>query len=692
MNFIVLFIFQNFMKKYSLFLGLTAIFSASLLWNFSNAEYNLQIDEKNNEVYLMSWDTQITLENADKYLSWTDLTKTWTWSDINSWAVTWTWNETSTWAIVSTWAEANSWTVTWTWSEADTWTIATWTEAPASTGRLLWENIDAELLSWSEFDRALYWMYMNWLTKYINSDEFRPYDNLTREESAKMIGQLYSVLWFPKEDKGFNCNFVDTNMFDPTLSEHIYNVCRRGIFRWNDKTQQYMPHDKLTKGQLLAVLIRIFEWKMSNESGQPWWIEYYVKALTLWMTNEVNLAKFDQPVSRREAALLIFRFKDMIIDEEQYKLYQARLSNLEWDNESYLKQIEELKSKWEESKTSSENGSNVDNSNPDSNEIIPWDENWTWNADWNGVSLAIIAWNETLTDSSEFMESLNWMYDNGMTSYNTTESFMPYQTITRAQVAKMLDKFAIATDLTAIRNQWNCEFSDVDPQSEFKDSITRVCQYGIMAGSSDKFSPDQVVTKAEFVAMLIRLFDWAKLDESVNPRWTEYYKRAIEIWLISAQDTVSFTDEIARYDVATYLYRLKVRLTMYNNLNSAQLSDEILKTLSETVTTWEDWKVNVKAYVDILALNNSAFTDGYIEFMDQRYKVVRSELDSYNVGTNSFVRYGKLYSLETDEQVGSVSFILTNWALVDWSVRANKISYYLEKDPNTTTYYNLTQK
>jgi hypothetical protein len=48
-------------------------------------------------------------------------------------------------------------------------------------------------------------------------------------------------------------------MFDPTLSEHIYNVCRWGIFRGNDKTQQYMPHDNLTKGQLLAVLLRIFE-------------------------------------------------------------------------------------------------------------------------------------------------------------------------------------------------------------------------------------------------------------------------------------------------------------------------------------------------------------------------------------------------------------------------------------------------
>ena len=629
------------MKKSSIFLGAISLLSIILLWNFINAEYQLQIDEKDNEVYLTSWDNKITLENAEKTLSWTlnsgsTLTvsitspnsQTNTWSEINSWDTTWTW-------------EINTWTVVWTWTETNTWsTTSTWTE----TTRTLWENINAELLTWDEFDKALYWMYKNWLTKYDNAEEFRPYDKLTREESAKMIGQLYSVLWFPKEDKWFNCSFVDTNMFDPTLSEHIYNVCRRWIFRWNDKTHQYMPHDNLTKGQLLAVLLRIFEWKMSNESGQPRWIEYYVKALALSMTNEINLAKFDQPVSRREASLLIFRFKSMIIDEEQYKLYLARLNNLEWDNDAYLKQIEELKSKWEESKISNESDSNSDNSNPDSNEIVSgtWDNTWT---SWNNVSLAIIAWNETLTDSSEFMESLNWMYDNGMTSYNTTESFMPYQTITRAQVAKMLDKFATATSLTTVRNQWNCEFSDVDPQSEFKDSITRVCQYGVMAGSNDKFSPDQVVTKAEFIAMLIRLFDWAKLDESVNPRRTEYYKRAIEIWLISAQDTVSFTDEIARYDVATYLYRLKVRLTMYNNLNSTQLSDEIVKTLSETVTTWDDWKINVKVYVDILALNNSAFTDGYIELLDERYKVTRSELNSYNVGTNSFVRYGKLYNI-----------------------------------------------
>jgi hypothetical protein len=61
------------------------------------------------------------------------------------------------------------------------------------------------------------------------------------------------------------------------------------------------------------------------------------------MTNETNLAKFDQPVSRWEASLLIFRFKNMILDEELYKLYILRLDNLVGDADSYQKQLEEIK-------------------------------------------------------------------------------------------------------------------------------------------------------------------------------------------------------------------------------------------------------------------------------------------------------------------------------------------------------------
>ena len=698
------------MKKY---LAPLCIFALFYCCSFTSADenYNLEIDANNNEVYLISWDTQITLENINDYLTWLD-------ADLNLWLIN-TWDSENIWAsnddITS---EAPNNTTTWTWDETgiDNWDTSnnnennielendntesnensdssTWENDSINTWstRSLWENVNAELLSWDEFDKALYRMYMNWLTKYDNAEEFRPYDNLTREESAKMIWQLYNQLWYPKEDKWFNCSFVDTNVFNPTLAEHIYNVCRRWIFRWNDKTQQYMPHDNLTKGQLLAVLMRIFEGKMSNESGQPRWIEYYVKAMTIWLTNETNLSKFDKPVSRREAALLIFRFKNMVIDNIEYELYLARLEALAWDNESYTQQIENLKSQWWWSKDSEDNTQTpIDTSNPDSNWITT--ASWTVVESWSSFSLDIIAWNETLTNSPEFIEAINWMYDMWMTSYNTTESFMPYQTITRAQVAKMLDKFTIATNMTEIKNFGNCEFSDVNSWSEYKDAITRVCQYWVMAWANDKFSPDKTVSKAEFVAMLIRLFDGNTLDETLNPWWTAYYKRAIEIWLIWAQDTVTFTADIARYEVATYLYRLKVRLTMYNNLNSSQLSDEIVKTLDETQETNEEWKVTAKVYVDILALNNSAFSDGYVEVLWERYRIKKTNTDSYNVWANSFVRYWTLYSIESWDATGSVSFILTNWALVEWTIRVNQNSYYLTKDSNTTTYYNLTQK
>ncbi len=380
----------------------------------------------------------------------------------------------------------------------------------------------------------------------------------------------------------------------------------------------------------------------------------------------------------------------MVIDQTEYELYLARLESLASDNESYLKQLEDFRSQrsWNQT-TWSNNETTTDTSNPDSNWITT--ASWSVAESWSSVSLDIIAWNETLTNSPEFIEAINWMYDMWMTSYNTTEAFMPYQTITRAQVAKMLDKFAIATNLTEIRNFGTCEFSDVASWSEYKDAITRVCQYWIMAWSNDKFAPDKTVSKAEFVAMLIRLFDGKTLDETLNPWWTAYYKRAIEIWLISAQDTVTFTADIARYEVATYLYRLKVRLTMYNNLNSSQLSDEIVKTLDETQTTNDQWKVSAKVYVDILALNNSAFNDGYVEIIWQRYRIKKVNTSSYNVWANSFVRYWTLYNIESWDAIGSISFILTNGALVEGSVRIDKNSYYLTKDSNTTTYYNLTQ-
>ncbi|GHV25012.1 hypothetical protein FACS1894176_02540 [Bacteroidia bacterium] len=156
-------------------------------------------------------------------------------------------------------------------------------------------------------------MYENGLTMYNTTTSYRPKDLVTREESAKLVGQLYEVLQFKQVNRGGDCNFVDANKFNGSLAPFISKTCQRGIFQGNGQTHEFYPHDNLTKGQILAVLTRILEGKMSDESANPRWIEYYVKMKQIGITNETNLSAIDLPLTREEMALFLYRFKNLII-------------------------------------------------------------------------------------------------------------------------------------------------------------------------------------------------------------------------------------------------------------------------------------------------------------------------------------------------------------------------------------------
>jgi hypothetical protein len=555
-------------------------------------------------------------------------------------------------------------------------------------------------------------MYENGLTMYSTSTTYRPYDLLTREESAKIVGQLFEVLGFEKEERGFSCDFTDSQQFDPTLSAYIQNVCRRGIFRGNDKTQEYMPHDNLTKGQVFAVLIRIIEGTLSNESNTPWRMEYYVKARVLQLTQETNLLNIEAPITRYEMALLIYRFKNLIVgtngESRLIEVLRTIYVAVQDNPLEYAALIDVLLREWNKLMGISGNASNSDNAGSDgssgsnsngsgsdssgSNGSGSDTSNGSSGSTSDGMDLDLLAGNLSLADDPEFNEAIQWMYDVQITNYNTPDSYLPFQKITREQVAKMIDKFAIATQLTAIRNPAPCTFADVASGSEFKTAIINVCQYGVMVGDGNKFSPTEIVSKAEFIVALIRLVEGKTLDESQSPRWTAYYKKAIELSLISAQDTVSFPNPISRYEVAIFLYRMKVRLAMYNNLNEDKLNDEIIRTLEDTTLDGAE-KKSGKIAVDLVSLNNRDFTNGYVEIFGQRYGVKKSILTNYNVGANSFVWYGDLIDIQTDEYVGTMTIVITNGALTEGVIRlsSSKVSYYISKNPLTTAYYHVEQ-
>jgi hypothetical protein len=70
-----------------------------------------------------------------------------------------------------------------------------------------------------------------------------------------------------------------------------------------------------------------------------------------------------------------------------------------------------------------------------------------------------------------------------------------------------------------------------------------------------------------------------------------------------------------------------------------------------------------RVYVDMNLLNNGNFDIGYIEIFGQRYKIVKSSTEKYF--SNNFVRYGELFTLDTEEKIGTTSFIISSLSLVE---------------------------
>lgn len=177
----------------------------------------------------------------------------------------------------------------------------------------------------TEFEQALAWMYANGLTKYSDKAEYRPNDGLTREEAAKIIGQSYIKLGYNQDSKNTSCTFSDINQIDPTLSSFVANTCKRGIFK-GTTDNKFLPTQKLTRPQAMAVLIRMFEGKVSDESRVPRWGEYYIKSQALGLTTLNNKTAFDSNITREEIAIYVYRFKN-IVNNEPIKLMMLNKLN-----------------------------------------------------------------------------------------------------------------------------------------------------------------------------------------------------------------------------------------------------------------------------------------------------------------------------------------------------------------------------
>ena len=168
-----------------------------------------------------------------------------------------------------------------TWANIKTVFVSGAKDIPNSWSKILATNIWTWLFADIDFAQWIKRMYENWLTSYKNINDYRPYDKVTREEAAKMFSKLYEVEWLSFEENTWGCVFKDSNKFNSNMSEYIYKVCSLGIMKWWN--WYFLPSKTITRAQWLAIVIRLFEWKSSNEELKPRYTEYYQK----WLDYEI---------------------------------------------------------------------------------------------------------------------------------------------------------------------------------------------------------------------------------------------------------------------------------------------------------------------------------------------------------------------------------------------------------------------
>ena len=170
----------------------------------------------------------------------------------------------------------------------------------------------------------------------------------------------------------------------------------------------------------------------------------------------------------------------------------------------------------------------------------------------------------SFTDVSKdqyYYDAVVWAVENNITSGTTSTTFSPDAACTRAQAACFMNNL-----LNTSNEKIECEkFSDVPKSAYYYYPVNWCYKTGITAGTSSfTFSPDETITRAQFVSFLYRYI--GSPTTAVDGRFSDvagesYYSKAI-YWAVAngitygtSSTTFSPKNTCTRAQVVTFLYR-----------------------------------------------------------------------------------------------------------------------------------------
>lgn len=167
------------------------------------------------------------------------------------------------------------------------------------------------------------------------------------------------------------------------------------------------------------------------------------------------------------------------------------------------------------------------------------------------------------------------MYEDDYTRYSTPENYRPFDTLTRQEWAHFLSTYASKEVGTILDLQKDCTFNDLDQADPtLQNSILFSCLLWIFQWYEGDFRPQDAMTKAEFLAVLVRSIG-GTADETKRPRRQDYYETAYERWLTKESDPSKIDQTLSRYEVTLLLYRAYEFLESQAYIDSIAVTPEI---------------------------------------------------------------------------------------------------------------------
>lgn len=178
-----------------------------------------------------------------------------------------------------------------------------------------WQDNNKKSICVNDLDKyipATQRMYSKWLTSKSNLTDFLPNDFITREQASKFFVEFSKNVLNKPVNTSKKVNFSDLKKADPTLQQHIKESNQLWLFNW--VRGNFLPFNKITIAQALAVIIRSKDW-IQDEKIQPRYKNYYTIANSYWILEGLwfNFDTLDSTnITRKDVAMLLYRLNNYI--------------------------------------------------------------------------------------------------------------------------------------------------------------------------------------------------------------------------------------------------------------------------------------------------------------------------------------------------------------------------------------------